>query len=66
MFFGNWVNIDMQIAELISFLKEIHSFIDETNEDLQLLCECCESNVADAEFPHEELCKECAKERSDE
>ena len=36
------------------------------NEDLQLLCECCESNVADAGFPNEELCKECAKERSDE
>lgn len=34
MFFGNSVNVDMQITELKSFLKEIHLFIDQKNESL--------------------------------
>lgn len=34
MFFGNWVNITMQIEELDVFLKEVHSFIEKTNFQL--------------------------------
>lgn len=43
-----------------------YSRCGKSDKDLKPLCTNCETEIADAEFPFDEYCEECAKEIKEE